>query len=113
MNSLKDVSNALKSATRMGGDKDSPEGVRYIMLSDSISSRMAAIIDRCIDDEEFLNDFEAARVLRVSNKMLNLMATRGLIPFYRIPASKDTSDNRRFKKSELIMALEFRDAKPI
>jgi len=50
--SLKDVITILETATRTGGDTDTPEGSRYITISDTLATLMAKSIQRQLDIEE-------------------------------------------------------------
>lgn len=38
---LKDIANALDVARRMGEEKDEPEGMRYIILSDTLAKKIS------------------------------------------------------------------------
>ena len=40
------VANALRRAERLGADKDEPEGVRYIQVSDTLARLLADELDR-------------------------------------------------------------------
>ncbi len=45
INTLKDVRDTLVLADRSGAEKDEPEGMRYIMISDTIANQMIAAIE--------------------------------------------------------------------
>ena len=43
--SINDIITILKSSERSGTDKDEPEGTRYIMLSDTLASKIIACLE--------------------------------------------------------------------
>ncbi len=45
VNTLKDVRDALVLAPRSGAEKDEPEGMRCIQLSDTLAKQMIAAIE--------------------------------------------------------------------
>ena len=46
---INDIIAILKSAQRIGADKDEPEGTRYIMLSDTLASKIIT----CLESYEY------------------------------------------------------------
>ena len=47
--SPKDVITILETATRTGGDIDTPEGSRYIIISDTLAKLMAKSLGSALD----------------------------------------------------------------
>ena len=48
---LKEIIKILKEAPRSGQDKDEPEGVRYIQISDTLTSEMIDGLERNITNK--------------------------------------------------------------
>lgn len=46
LHSIEDVIQGLKSAERMGAEKDRPEGFRYIQLSETLVLEMIEALER-------------------------------------------------------------------
>ena len=50
VSTLQDIQDVLVLASRSGAEKDEPEGVRYIQLSDTITSQMIAAIQTTLNN---------------------------------------------------------------
>lgn len=49
---LKAVIDVLRGTQRMGPERDEPEGVRYIEISNTLASRIADDLDEILKDED-------------------------------------------------------------
>lgn len=49
---IRDVINVLRSASRLGSDKDDPEGVRYIQISDTLANQLADSLEAHLNMED-------------------------------------------------------------
>lgn len=52
VNTLKDVRDALVLAPRSGAEKDEPEGMRYIQISETLAIKMIECIETQLPDKD-------------------------------------------------------------
>ena len=72
---IKDVIEVLRSAPRFGPDKDEPEGVRYIQISDTLAIQLADRLEAHLD----MSDFSGNRCPVCGVDMTDRMEKFGLL----------------------------------
>lgn len=50
MSEIEEVIEVLKSAKRIGAEKDEPEGVRYIQISDTLANQLVGKLEEYLED---------------------------------------------------------------
>ena len=60
--SIRDIADAIRKTQRIGEEKDEPEGVRYIQLSDTIARRICLVLDRQCDLDDMPSEEEILKL---------------------------------------------------
>ncbi len=50
MSEVEEVIEVLKNAKRIGAEKDNPEGVRYIQISDTLANQLIEKLEKYLED---------------------------------------------------------------